>query len=282
MRAIALLYGPAAYWLPSIASPASDQLACRSLNFDQPLTGLGNQDSGIRCHLASESRPLTPEIGTRTFALDVELALRGQGLGRGARPGERVLAAARLAVEHGVQLIQPRFIRAWVPVVGRHATAVELPAARLDGEAIAQALEGAGRVAVVVCTVGAALDARVSSVLADDPLLALALDGLGSAACERFAEDLFVEIERQAIGDGNQVTGPLSPGMIGWPLLEAQHELFALVDPAPIGVALTSSGQMIPRKTLSFVVGVGADVRALQACPVCGVRDRCKYRPLHA
>ncbi len=223
-----------------------------------------------------------PLLGTRTIALDVALALKGQGLSAGARPGERVLAAARRAVEQCADLIRPRFIRSSVPITGCTSAAVELPAGSLQGDAIARALEGANRVAAVVCTIGAPLDERVSTLLAIDPLLALAFDGLGSAACERLAVEVCGEIERQAAGEGNGVTGPLSPGMIGWPLLDAQRQLFALVDPAPLGVVLTSSGQMIPRKTLSFVVGVGPCVRARTPCPACGIGDRCKYRPDHA
>lgn len=244
-------------------------VACPGLNFETP-----------------ESRFLTPEspeiVGTRTIDLDGELALRGQGLGPGARPGDRVRAAADRAVEQARQLIRPRFIRVSSCVVRRSGASVQVRGTRLEGSAIAEALEGADHVVAAVCTLGVALDARVSSLLADDPLVALALDGLGSAACERLADDVWAEIEAEAAEKGQVVTGPLSPGMIGWPLGEAQCQLFALVDPAPLGVVLTSNGQMIPRKTLSFLVGVGAAVRARSSCPVCSARDRCRFRPSHA
>jgi hypothetical protein len=224
----------------------------------------------------------SPLLGARVIPLDVALALSGQGLRAGARPGERVLAAARQAVEEARDLVEPRFVRAAAPIIRRTRGTVELPAALLEGEAIARALDGAARVVAIVCTLGPALDRRVSALLRTDPLLALAFDGLGSAACERLAADLCGELGQQAASQGNGVTGPLSPGMIGWRLREAQEQVFALVDPTPIGVALTSSGQMIPRKTVSFVVGVGTSVRAETSCPTCGARDRCKFRPNHA
>lgn len=223
-----------------------------------------------------------PVLGTRTITLDVDLALKGQGLPAGTRPRERVLAAAHDAVEQGADLIRPQFIRASRRILGRTSVAVELPAASLEGEAIVRALEGAERAVAVVCTLGALLDRRVSCLLATDPLLALAFDGLGSGACERLAAEVCDEIGQEAAAEGNCVTGPLSPGMIGWPLREAQRQVFAFVDPAPLGVVLTSSGQMIPRKTLSFIVGVGPGVRARTSCPTCGVGDRCTFRPGHA
>ena len=223
-----------------------------------------------------------PLIGSRSIPLDVTLALSGQGVRSGARAGERVLAAARQAVENASNLLEPRFIRAVAPIVRSTPRAVELPAAVLEGEMVTAALSGAAHVVAIVCTIGVALDRRVSSLLATDPLLALAFDGLGSGACERLAADLCREIEQEAASEGDRVTGPLSPGMIGWPLRQAQEQLFALVDPTPIGVVLTSSGQMIPRKTVSFVVGVGRRVKTQATCPVCGVRDRCQFRPDHA
>jgi hypothetical protein len=105
----------------------------------------------------------------------------------------------------------------------------------------------------------------------------LAFDGLGSAACERLAAAVCAEIEEEAAARGLKATGPLSPGMIGWPLLDAQRQVFRLVDPASIGVVLTPAGQMIPRKSLSFVVGVGPHVRRQGKCAVCRVQERCRY-----
>ena len=226
--------------------------------------------------------PEAPVVGTRTIDLDVNLVLAGQGLRAGARPVACVLAAARRAVEQGAALIRPRFIHSAVPVVGRSTARVELPAVSLEGEAIASALDGADSVVAVVCTIGESLDARVSALLGADPLLALAFDGLGSASCERLAAEVRAEIARRAGAEGKCVTGPLSPGMIGWPLLDAQRELFRLVDPTPLGVVLRPSGQMIPRKTLSFVVGVGLRVRPVTSCHACGIGNRCRYRPDHA
>jgi len=222
-----------------------------------------------------------PLVGTRSFPLDVVSTFAGQGLHRDARPGQRVLAAARQAVEVGRDLVEGRFVRVAAPIAHDGAAGVELPHAVLESEAIAGALEGAGTIVTVVCTIGPRLERRVSALLESDSLLALALDGLGSAACQRLAGIPCGEIEQQADDHGMRVTVPLASGMIGWPLLEAQRQVLSLVDAAPLGVALTSSGQMIPRKSLSFVVGVGTRVHTRATCPACGSRDRCTFRSNH-
>jgi hypothetical protein len=221
-------------------------------------------------------------IGTRVVSLDIEAALAGQGLPRDARPGGSVMAAARQAVEAAPGLVDSRFVCTCASIAHRRATGVDLTTGVIEGEAIACALDGAELVVAVVCTIGPLLERRVSALLDSDPLLALAFDGLGSVACERLAGTLCGEIEEQAAERGMGVTGPLAPGMIGWPLLEAQRQVFALADPAPIGVVLTPVGQMLPRKSLSFVVGAGAGVQARTTCVACGARDRCKFRPNHA
>ncbi len=221
-------------------------------------------------------------VGARVLPVDVELVLRGQGLREGAHPGERVLDAAHRAVEQAGSLIDARFVRALARVERHGDATVELAGGTLEGGTIAARLEAAESLVAVVCTIGPRIDERVGALLRTDPLLALALDGLGSGACERLANTVWSDIRDGASADGTEVTEPLSPGVAGWPLPGAQHQVFALVDPSVIGVTLMASGQMLPRKTLSFLAGVGAAVRARSSCPACGAKDRCKFRTSHA
>ncbi len=223
----------------------------------------------------------TPLVGTRTLDLDVALALSGQGVRPGVSVSESILDAARRAVGEARDLFQPRFVSVGSPIIARTPDSVRLSLGWIRGEGAVARLDCAASVVAVVCTLGVGADRRVTALLDVDPLLAFALDGLGSAACERLATGICADIGRAAAAAGNGVTERLSPGMIGWPLHEAQHQLFALVAPGPIGVALMPSGQMIPRKSLSFVVGVGARVRAQEQCGACGVRHRCTFRSNH-
>ncbi len=217
--------------------------------------------------------------GTRPITVDVELALKGQGLQPGVRVLPAVLQAAQKAICEAGPVIEGRFVRSITRVERCDRTSVTTSKLRLESPAIAHELANAGDVAAVVCTLGITIDERVAALLTDDPVLALAFDGLGSAACDRLASDLCEEISREASFEGLQVTGSLTPGMIGWPLSAAQAEVFALVDPSPIGVTLLASGQMIPRKSISFIVGIGAEVRPrTSACERCSARDRCRYK----
>jgi cobalamin-dependent methionine synthase I len=111
-----------------------------------------------------------------------------------------------------------------------------------------------------------------------NPLLALALDGLGNAAVEKVAQQVCARLAEQAQAKGLQASTPLSPGEPDWPVEVGQPQIFALLDPSQAGVTLTSGGMMIPQKSISFVLGVGPEMAQTDACDVCSLKETCRYR----
>jgi cobalamin-dependent methionine synthase I len=107
----------------------------------------------------------------------------------------------------------------------------------------------------------------------------LALDGVGSAAAEALAHAACRRFATLAATEGLQTTVSLSPGMLGWPVEEGQRQLFSLLDASLIGVILTRDYLMIPRKSLSLVIGVGTKVNVEgKPCDFCTMYDTCRYR----
>ncbi len=221
-----------------------------------------------------------------TLALDADLVLRGQGADPAVIRGrsralvgiaEDALAAAR-------PLIAPAVLYRLVEVGGlRHERLALEGGAHLSGALVAQHLGSAQRVAVALCTIGPALEDLAADVIQDDPSLGLALDGCGSAAAEALANSACRYFESLASEAGEQATLPLSPGMIGWPVESGQPELLALLDAQEIGVRAAASGMMHPRKSVSFVVGLGPDVTAGgRACDYCNLRETCNYQDHYA
>ena len=153
----------------------------------------------------------------------------------------------------------------------------------LKGSLVAQHLLPAKKVFVILCTIGASLEQYAAEVMAADMVLGLALEGVGSAAVEVLANQACNFFEAQAALGGLNTTIPLSPGMVGWPVEQGQPQIFKLLDGAAIGVALTPSFMMIPRKSLTMVVGAGQDL-AIQGstCDYCSLRATCLYRDHYA
>ena len=112
----------------------------------------------------------------------------------------------------------------------------------------------------ILCTIGKELEDYAAKVSSEDILYALALDGVGSAATEALANSACAEIEMNAKESGQESTIPLSPGMEGWSVEVGQPEIFALWSEDELVINLTSSGMMLPRKSLSMVLGIGERV----------------------
>lgn len=153
----------------------------------------------------------------------------------------------------------------------------------LSSQLVAQQLSKAQEVIVVLCTIGNELDNNISSLFKIDPLIALAMDGVGSAAVEMLAIQACNYFENQIINEGLKATIPLNPGMVGWPVEIGQPQIFSLLDSESINVSLTESFMMVPNKSLSLVIGIGEDVSSTgSSCEYCSLNGICRYQNHYA
>ena len=214
--------------------------------------------------------------------LDEDAVLRGQGADPAAirQRSPRLVRIAQEALEEGRSLLQPRALYQQYDVGAlRHEKITLAGGESLSGPLIAQHLGAARRVIVLVCTIGPALDELISETGNDDMVHALALDGVGSAAVEALANELCHRFELEAAQEGLQTSIPLSPGMLGWTVEQGQPQIFNLVDGNSIGVTLTDQHLMIPRKSLSMVLGFGPDMGHMgRVCDYCAMRETCRYQ----
>lgn len=176
----------------------------------------------------------------------------------------------------------------------------------------------ASSLAIGLVTIGAEIEERVGGYLREgEAMKALALDAAGSAAVEEAADRLGAVIaagdiagtptgtrtgtpagtragtragapaaEGEAPDDGGEATRRaepvscrVSPGYGQWSLA-SQASLFRLLPHREMGVELLPSMLMVPRKSISFAMWLGADSRPLEGlagCARCGL-DACRYR----
>jgi hypothetical protein len=220
------------------------------------------------------------------LALDVDGVLRGQGADPAIirQRSTRLVAAAERALEEALPLLDPVVAYRRLAVESfRHRHLALSGGYSLSGELVAQHLAPAQEVIVLVCTVGKALEEYASRAVATSGVRGLALDGVGSAAAEALATQACLHFEEEAAARGLSVTLPLNPGMIGWSVAEGQSQIFAILDPAVIGVTLSYGHLMLPRKSLSMVLGIGPDVdRVGRTCDYCHMRETCRYQDHYA
>jgi hypothetical protein len=213
---------------------------------------------------------------------DVDAVLRGQGAEPGAirKRSPRLVELAQRALEEATPLLEPRTLYLELGVEQlRHERLTLDDGGKLSGKLIAEHLAPARQVILILCTVGDALEAQANRVSQDDLVYGLALDGVGSAAVEALANAACKHFEDRALELGLQSSIPLSPGMVGWPVDVGQPEIFEILKPAQVGVRLTEYGLMMPRKSLSMVLGLGEVMKTGgRTCDYCAMRETCRYQ----
>jgi hypothetical protein len=150
----------------------------------------------------------------------------------------------------------------------------------LRSPALAAALGPAGRLLLVVCTIGPALEERCREWSAQGELTrAFLLDALGVVALQELGGRLERHIAHELAPQGLRLGCPLCPGQDDWPL-EDQRALFALLQPERIGIHLNENCLMVPLKSTSsaFPVGKEGELPAGEpGCARCSQRESCPY-----
>lgn len=128
--------------------------------------------------------------------------------------------------------------------------------------------------AVFVVTAGEEFDSYLHQLRESGEMLDEFLaDAIGSEIAEATVRFLEEEIRHKASADGMCITPVYSPGYNGWNV-EEQKQLFSLLKEGVCGVSLTESSLMYPVKSVSGVIGIGADVEASPvACAICGLQS---------
>jgi len=233
-----------------------------------------------------------PILDNWKLQLTINDVLRAQGADpdviRLRRPS--LVKSTEDAIAIGIPLLHPRVLYEKYIVKGLVHERLELSSSSssngksyLSGQLIAQHLARAQTIIVMICTIGSELDESVSSLFKIDPIIAIALDGVGSASVEMLAIQACNYFEAQAKDYGLNTTMPLNPGMVGWPVEQGQPQIFTLLDSDEIQVSLTESCMMTPNKSLSMVLGLGEDVSAIGlSCDYCNLKGVCKYQNHYA
>jgi len=225
--------------------------------------------------------PVIRDIPVRLKAREV---LRRQGLGGGAevRPEIGVLVRQLLAAVEKGRLLEPAVAYEIYAVTDITQRQLSLGSGLAGHDPFLRSLlSGAKEMAIAVCTIGPGLEKQVTEYTNQgEPLRGMLLDGIGSAAVDKLVAEFLRLIATEVSSRGYEISSPVNPGMPGFPLTE-QWNLLGLVKAGEIGVSLTASGVMVPRKSTSMVAGIGPQMtRWTQAevCARCTLRETCHYK----
>ena len=148
----------------------------------------------------------------------------------------------------------------------------------LKGKDITAHLKDCDRCILLCATLSSGVDKLIRTHETEGMEKAVITDSLASAAVEQVCEA--AEAEIQNVYPDNFYTWRFSPGYGDFPL-EIQGEfLDALSAPKRIGVTVTDSLILIPRKSVTAVIGVSSREipKGRRGCGTCNMKDTCTYR----
>ncbi|HSW35387.1 MAG TPA: hypothetical protein VLH18_02165 [Candidatus Limnocylindrales bacterium] len=211
------------------------------------------------------------------FTLEIEDVLKGQGIDP-ARASERLFEGAEAVIEEALRIINPAAIYSTLDVVDFNHQRITFAGGFFEGPLVARSMAGAEQLSIALCTIGPHLDRRVTELMSENPIRAVALDGAGIAAIRKVALGVEEQICAEACELALELGMLTQPGQEGWPI-EQQRQIFALLPADIIGVHLTENCLMIPKKTVSFVIPRGSKMNNTAcSCDLCSKQERCQWR----
>ncbi|MDR1604830.1 MAG: hypothetical protein LBS10_08615 [Gracilibacteraceae bacterium] len=226
--------------------------------------------------------------GGKTWRIDLAEAARYLGYPEAPDPdmGERLQSAA----ERVSQAARPRYVYAAWPLRPGAAGCELEDALFLPGASIARHLSGCAEGILLAATLGAGVDSLIRRAAPVDLLDSVMADACAAALTEQVMDAAEEEIHRERAGGAPvYFTSRFSPGYGDLPL-RLQPDILRLLDaPRRIGLSVTESLILTPRKSVTAVIGraaaavpapgrlAGAACAAAGRCPRCARRGRCPY-----
>lgn len=211
------------------------------------------------------------------FKLTREDVLKGQGIDP-ARASNRLYESAESVLEEAHLLLEPAALYAVTRVTEFNHQSIKFEGGTFEGPLVAKAMAGAEHLNIAACTIGKGLEDAVGKMMSENPIKAVALDGAGIAAIRKVSQTVEDIISKEACEIETSLGMRAQPGQEGWPI-EQQRELFSILPGDEIGISLTESCLMIPRKSVSFVIPRGKGLSSsVVPCDFCSKRNRCEWR----
>jgi len=219
--------------------------------------------------------------------IDEEEVLRYQGYHRNKaeKTNEIILQITREKIEQGYYLFEPKVIYFKLMVkkiTSKGRISLENGFSLDFSNLIINLLKGSSYLVLGVVTIGSSLENKVSEFFSQGEYCrALALDAVGTVAVENLSRYVRNLVCQEAKDRNFLTTRPFSPGYSKWDISQ-QKNIFQIIPADKIGVKLTDSCMMIPKKSLSWVVGVGKNITTpskeeSHSCKTCQA-ENCQFR----
>lgn len=147
----------------------------------------------------------------------------------------------------------------------------------LQGNDIKKHLSDCGKVIVFAATLGVAFERLIRTAEIDNLAYAVVLDAYGSAFIEAYCDKCEAELHEKT---GGFFTWRYSPGYGDYPISVQSDFIRFLSADKQIGLTATENHILIPRKSVTAVIGIGEkpQQKEKRSCESCNMKETCKFR----
>ena len=197
---------------------------------------------------------------------------------RGTPVEPALIAQLETLSRQAMDEVQPRVVLRRF-VLGRDYR-LEGTSLSLKGADIAGMLEPCGEVYLLAATLGAQSERLLLRRQAKSGAEAVLMDAVLSAAIEAVCDREEVQLRKKLHDEGLYLTDRFSPGYGDMPLEQTRGICEVLDCSRSIGLTVSSSGLMIPRKSVTAAMGVSRTPvsRRPSGCAGCEARHTCSMR----
>ncbi len=172
---------------------------------------------------------------------------------------EEINALIDLMIKKAMYILTPQGIIKNAKITSRNLATLEISCDNgkyvMQGKEVFNHLEDCQYVTLLAVTIGEQIDDEIDQLFqGEEPTKALILDAIGSDAVERVADYVNEYVNKEAGRKGYDTKFRYSPGYGGWSV-ENQHELLQYLDAAQVSIKATEYSQLLPRKSVSAVIG---------------------------
>jgi hypothetical protein len=213
--------------------------------------------------------------------IDRQQVLTNIGYADDYTPSARITSLVNDYIENYHDLLSPAYDHVVRDILGVNGNRVTIEGdITFESGVIARLLEPCEQVAVFALTIGSYLEDLVA-YLAEEGLVlqATVLDAIGSGAAEELAVFVKETVRGKAAEVGRVVSRRFSPGYCDWNVSQ-QEAVFAALGGKTAGVRLSESSLMMPRKSVSGVIGIGRPGHGIEEynpCRTC-LKEDCPGR----
>ena len=157
-------------------------------------------------------------------------------------------------------------------------TVMSKPPFTIMGKAIGKHLSSCDKVILLSATVGDDIEDEVTARFKrGEYATSVLLDAAATTAVEQIADGMEKAIKPKMAAQGYGMRWRFSPGYGDWPL-DQQPELVRTANAGAIGVGLSDSKMLVPRKSITAIIGLykegcTGDSKVKKGCDSCGKTD---------